>query len=163
MSGLSDLLQRLNTEGWSSRRIEREAERHGYRLSNATVARYLRGAHPPMPATETLQAFADVFRVDVNRLAAAAGQPSIGEPFDLGPESARLTGPQREAVRHVVRVMLDQNEALDTGVEDRAQPDGATRRSDLRLAAYRGTSKLEAMDAAADRAGEESQDPEDYR
>lgn len=112
MSGLSDLLQHLNNEGWSSRRIERETEKHGRRISYATVSRYLNGTHPQNPDSETLQAFADAFGVNVNELRATLGKPGVGEAFDLGPEASRLTGPQREAVRHVVRVMLEQNDAL---------------------------------------------------
>lgn len=124
MSGLSDLLQHLNSEGWSSRRIERETEKHGRKISYATVSRYLNGTHPKNPDPETLEAFAKVFGADVNTLRSALGRPGVGEPFDLGPESARLTGPQREAVRHVVRVMLEQNDAL----ADQPLPDGATTR-----------------------------------
>lgn len=112
MSGLSDLLQRLNTEGWSSRRIERETEKHGRRISYATVSRYLNGTHPQNPDSETLQAFADVFSVDVNELRTALGKPGVGEAFDLGPEASRLTGPQREAIRTTVRLFVEQNDAL---------------------------------------------------
>lgn len=122
MSGLSDLLQHLNTEGWSSRRIERETEKHGHKVSYATASRYLNGTHPRSPDAQTLQALAAAFGVHVNELREALGRPGVGEPFDLGPESARLTGDQREAVRHVVRVMLEQNDA----VPDHPVRDGAT-------------------------------------
>lgn len=125
MSGLSDLLQHLNTEGWSSRRIEREAAKHGHQLSNATAAKYIRGDHPDRPGADTLQAFADVFSTDVDRLRAAAGLPGLGQPFDLGPESSRLTGPQREAIRTTVRLFVEQNDALAS----HALPDGATTRT----------------------------------
>ena len=123
MTGLSDELNRLNTEGWSTREIERVAERHGHKLHYSTVSNYMAGRHAA-PTGRVLEAFAAVFGVSVNSLRASADMPSIGEPFDLGPESARLTGPQREAVRHVVRVMLDQDDQL----ADRAVPNGATTR-----------------------------------
>ena len=129
MTGLSDELNRLNTEGWSNRDIERIANRHGHKLHNSTVSNYLAGRHAA-PTARVLEAFAAVFGVDVNQLRDAAGMPSVGEPLDLGPESGRLTGPQREAIRHVVRVMLEQNDAL----ADRPQPHGSTTRlSDHRL------------------------------
>ena len=122
MSGLSDLLQHLNTEGWSSRRIERETEKHGRKISYATVSRYLNGTHPRNPDAGTLQALADAFGVHVNELRNALGRPGVGEPFDLGEDGARLTGPQREAIRTTVRLFVEQNDAL----ADRSQPDGAT-------------------------------------
>ena len=122
MSGLSDLLQRLNTEGWSSRRIERETEKHGRKISYASVSRYLNGTHPQNPDAATLQALADVFGVHVNELRNALGRPGVGEPFDLGEDGARLTGPQREAIRTTVRLFVEQNDAL----ADRSQPDGST-------------------------------------
>lgn len=124
MSGLSDLLQHLNTEGWSSRRIEREAASHGHQLSNATAAKYIRGDHPDRPGAETLQAFADVFSVSVERLRVAAGLPGLGQPFELGADAARLTGPQREAIRTTVRLFIEANDA----VADRPVRDGATTR-----------------------------------
>lgn len=150
MSGLSDLLQRLNTEHWSSRRIEKEAARHGHQLSNATAAKYLRGVHPDRPNAETLQAFADVFSTSADRLRRAAGLPPQGEPFDLGPDASRLTGPQRELLRTAARLFVEQNDAL----ADRAVRDGATRHLSgprLRLLSDDVPEGLEDMPYAADR------------
>ncbi|MEU2418829.1 helix-turn-helix transcriptional regulator [Brachybacterium paraconglomeratum] len=167
MSGLSDLLQHLNTEGWSSRRIERETEKHGRKISYATVSRYLNGTHPRNPDAGTLQALADAFGVHVNELRNALGRPGVGEPFDLGEDGARLTGPQREAIRTTVRLFVEQNDAL----ADRPQPDGATIR-ELRprpwyeeedVAADTGVRELDVEDAEAAGRGEESQDPDDHR
>lgn len=111
MSGLSDLLNALNSERqWSTRDIERETKKHGRKISYATVSRYLNGTHPPKPSLETLDAFARVFDVEPNLLREAAGQVAAGEPFELGPEAAALTGPQRDAIRHLVRVFLDTNQ-----------------------------------------------------
>ncbi len=123
MSGLSDYLNSLNREGWSLRRIAQEAERHGHTINHTTVRKYVNGTHGT-PSGEALAALAAAFQVDVNDLRRAARRPSVGEPLDLGPESGRLTGPQREAVRHVVRVMLEQNDAL----ADQPVRDGATTR-----------------------------------
>lgn len=121
MSGLSDYLNSLNKEGWSTRRISREAEKHGHTINYSTVSKYLRGSHGE-PQPEMLEALAAAFRVDVNALREAAGRPPVGEPFDLGPESARLTGPQREAIRTITRLFLEQNTAVDRGTV----PHGAT-------------------------------------
>lgn len=167
MSGLSDLLQHLNTEGWSSRRIERETEKHGRKISYATVSRYLNGTHPRNPDAGTLQALADAFGVHVNELRNVLGRPGVGEPFDLGEDGARLTGPQREAIRTTVRLFVEQNDAL----ADRPQPDGATIH-ELRprawyeeddVAADTGVRELDVEDAEAAGRGEESQDPDDHR
>lgn len=131
MSGLSDYLNSLNTDGWSLRRIAQEAERHGHQINYTTVRKYINGTHGT-PSAEALAALAAAFRVSVNDMRAAADRPSVGEPLDLGPESGRLTGPQREAVRHVVRVMLEQNDRM----VDQPQRDGSTTRH---LSALPGT------------------------
>ncbi|QEU11284.1 helix-turn-helix domain-containing protein [Dermabacter vaginalis] len=118
MSGLSELLNALNSEHqWSTRDIEREAEKHGHKISYATASRYLNGTHPSKPSAAILDAFAKVFGVDANLLREAAGQVVTGEPFELGPEAAALTGPQRDAIRHLVRVFLDTNQNHHTTTE----------------------------------------------
>ena len=166
MSGLSDYLQRLNKDSWSLRRISQEAERHGHQVNYTTVRKYLNGEHGA-PSAEVLAALAAAFRVDVNDMRDAASRPGVGEPFQLGAESARLTASQRDAVRHVVRVMLEHGDEL----EDLPQPDGITpgerRRGPsqddfARAADDSGPSLLEADDAQAAARGEESQDPGDW-
>lgn len=125
MSGLSDYLSALNRDrAWSARRIEQEAAKHGHQISYASASRYLNGTHPTNPSPDMLAALAAAFGVDINDLRAAAGHPGIGKPFDLGPEAARLTDAQREAIRHVVRVMLEQNARM----ENPPVTDGATPR-----------------------------------
>lgn len=174
MSGLSDYVNSLNREGWSLRRISQEAEKHGHKIDHTTVRKYVNGTHGT-PSGEALAALAAAFGVDVNALRRAARRPSVGEPLDLGPESGRLTGSQREAIRHVVRVMLEQNDALaDPPVPDGAIPDtgGMKRWSEAReavgtslpaehwkLAASKGPRRMEEADRRAAVAGEESQDP----
>lgn len=129
MSGLSDYLNSLNREGWSTRRISEEAEKHGHKLSNATASRYLSGKHGA-PGQEVIEAFAAVFHAPAAQVREAAGLPGLGQPFELGADAARLTGPQREAIRTTVRLFIEANDA----VADQPQPDGATRQlSDRRL------------------------------
>ena len=156
MSGLSDYVNSLNREGWSLRRISQEAEKHGHKIDHTTVRKYVNGTHGT-PSGEALAALAAAFGVDVNTLRRAARRPSVGEPLDLGPESGRLTGPQREAIRHVVRVMLEQNDAL----ADHPVSDGATTypAEHWKLAASKGPRRMEDQDRRAAAAGEESQDP----
>lgn len=155
MTGLSDELNRLNTEGWSTRDIERIAERHGHKLHYSTVSNYMGGRHAK-PSPRVLDAFAAVFGVDVNQLRNVADLPSTGTHFDLGPDASRLTGPQRDVIRTTVRLFVEQNDAL----ADRPVADGATpTKGDYALAGHTGHSKLERLDAEADRRGEESQDP----
>ena len=126
MSGLSELLNALNSEHqWSTRDIEREAERHGHKISYATASRYLNGTHPSKPSAAILDAFAKVFGVDANLLREAAGQVVTGEPFELGPEAAALTGPQRDAIRHLVRVFLDTNQHHHTTTAQAPRPQQA--------------------------------------
>ena len=162
MSGLSDYLTALNRErNWSARRIEQEAAKHGHQISYASASRYLNGTHPPNPSTEMLAALAAAFGAPLNEIRAAARRPGVGQPFDLGPEASRLTGPQREAIRHVVRVMLEQNDA----VEDPPQRDGATPRLSV-LAGNLSREQREELYRRADQVDLESEphaaaDPED--
>lgn len=178
VSELSRLLNELNRDDWSLRAIERKAADAGHKLSYSTASGYLSGKHP-RPTPEILAAFAAVFRVDVNKLREAAGMPTIsGEPLDLGPESARLNTEQRAAIRHVVRVMLEESGSRgDTAPMN----DEVTRRRESRTvhgtgadpdapplpaeyAAYKptGSSESEHMNRERNTAGEESQDPEGY-
>lgn len=123
MSGLSDYLNSLNRDGWSTRRISEEAEKRGHKLSNASASRYLSGKHGA-PGQDVIEAFAAVFHVDPAKVRDAAGLPGLGQPFELGADAARLTGPQREAIRTTVRLFVEQNDQL----ADRPVADGATTR-----------------------------------
>lgn len=109
MSELSDYLNAHRPDGMSLRHIQKEAERRGHKLNFSTAGRYLAGDHRK-PSEEVLQAFAAVFSVDVNALRELSNLGPTGEPFELGPEAAALTGPQRDAIRHLVRVFLDTNQ-----------------------------------------------------
>lgn len=71
MSQLSDLLNRLNTQALSSRRIAEEAAKHGPSISRGSVARCLNGDHPAKPSNEMLEGLAAVFRIDAELLRAA--------------------------------------------------------------------------------------------
>lgn len=119
MSELSELLRRITPEGWSARRISREArQRGGHTLSHDTVSKYLRGDHA-QPDEATLAAFADALSTNVARLREAAGILTDDHgPFELPAEAARLTRRQREAVMYVVRAMLDPGSKVPDGADE---------------------------------------------
>lgn len=140
MTALSDLLNSLNREKWSSREIENRADKAGQKVSYAAVSRYLAGNHPARPSAQVLAAFAAVFGTDVNRLREAAGQGPVSDRFELPAEADMLDPDERRAVVNLVRVMArrkahhdHQGEAepgpeagsQEHGGEDRS-PDGST-------------------------------------
>lgn len=145
MSGLSDYLNSLNRDGWSTRRISEEAEKRGHKLSNATASRYLSGKHGA-PGQDVIEAFAAVFHVSPSSVRDAAGLPGLGQPFDLGPDASRLTGPQRELLRTAARLFVEQNDAL----ADRAVRDGAMSAPTLKLLSDDAPEGLEGLPYAAD-------------
>ncbi|EPH17584.1 hypothetical protein HMPREF1484_00269 [Dermabacter sp. HFH0086] len=116
MSELSNYLSSLNKDGWSLRRIAAEAKKHGHAIDHTTVRKYINGEHG-VPSAKVLAALADAFSVDVNTLRELSNLGPTGEPFELGPEAAALTGPQRDAIRHLVRVFLDTNQHHHTTTE----------------------------------------------
>lgn len=121
MTALSDLLNSLNREKWSSREIENRADKAGQKVSYAAVSRYLNGNHPAKPSAQVLEAFAAVFGTDVNRLRAAAGQGPVSDRFELPPEADMLDPDERRAVVNLVRVMARRKAEDDaTQAEDQA-------------------------------------------
>lgn len=124
VSKLSELLNEANRMGWSTRQIEHEAQRRGHSITFSTIARYLNGKHGE-PTHQVLHALADTLGVDVNTLRGAAGMPAAGESFILPAEASRLNAEQRNAILHVVRVMLN-------------EPSTAAAQSDHTLAAHTG-------------------------
>lgn len=109
VSKLSELLNQANRNNWSSRDIEREAQKRGHAITFSTISKYLNGKHGE-PTHKVLHALSDTLGVDVNELRGAAGLPAAGESFVLPVEASRLTAEQRNAVLHVVRVMLNDNQ-----------------------------------------------------
>lgn len=116
MSQLSVLLNRLNTQGLSSRRIAEEAAKHGYSISHGSVSRYLNGAHPAKPSNEMIEGLAAAFRIDADLLRAAAGIPQHLGPFELPADAAALNREERAAILQLVRVMVNQKTPQQTDV-----------------------------------------------
>jgi hypothetical protein len=107
MSGLSDLLQSVNSGRLSARAIAREAQERGHTLNHDTAARYLRGDHGK-PDEATLVALSEVMAVPLKRLRTAAGLPDeLTTPYIPPAEASRLTRRQRLAVDEIIRAMLE--------------------------------------------------------
>lgn len=154
MSELSDYLNAHRPGGMSLRDIQREAERRGHKLNFSTAGRYLAGDHRT-PSEEVLKAFAAVFSVNYQTLRNLSELGPTGDPFDLGPEAAALTGPQRDVIRRLVKVFLDDNMA------NRPLPHGTTTptQSDYTLAAHTAPNRGKAL---RDRMNAEQETPEPF-
>lgn len=192
MTALSDLLNRLNVQDWSTREIERRSEKAGLKVSNGAVGKYLNGTHPSEPSDRVLRAFAAVFGTDVNKIRKAAGQAPTADRFELPPEADTLNPDERRAITELVRVMARQKRVGDGDADRAATPmsdaGGTPATEEERLATdfvaskRRQRSKLRPLPdletMAADESGEtelqrldresadrdhESQDPEDWR
>jgi hypothetical protein len=128
MTALSDRLTAANVEAHSARALSRMARERGHSINHDTVARYLRGAHGT-PDEATLIGFADVLRIPLRDLRAAAGLPSeLTAPYVPPVEASRLTRRQRRAVDEIIRSMVEPSRVDATA--------GAT---DLPRAARRGS------------------------
>lgn len=118
MSDLSDRLSRAKDElGYSTRQISAEADKAGYRVSNATAAVYTNGKHGK-PDARTVEALSVVLRVPLDELRELAGLPQQHGKFDLAPEADTLTAPQRAAVNEVIRQLAEANAKAGEGHAD---------------------------------------------
>jgi hypothetical protein len=107
VTALSELLHQHLPKDWNGKRLAEEAEQRGHVLHRATAADYLRGRHARRPDEATLLAFSETLSIPLADIRAAVDLPTIAEPFSLPPEANRLSKPQRDAVRHVISVMLN--------------------------------------------------------
>lgn len=123
---LSRLLNELNHQELSTRQIEAAAEKAGHSLSYATASRYMKGTHPATPSAEVLRALAAVFRVDVNRLREAAGQPPEMTRFELPSEADVLSAEERQAIINLVRVMAREKQDRTHDYQPQGSPPDAT-------------------------------------
>lgn len=118
MSDLSDRLSRAKDElGYSTRQISAEADKAGYRVSNATAAVYTNGKHGK-PDARTVEALSVVLRVPLAELRELAGLPQQHGKFELAPEADTLTAPQRAAVNEVIRQLAEANAKAGEGNAD---------------------------------------------
>jgi transcriptional regulator with XRE-family HTH domain len=109
MTSLSDLLNEHLPDGWTASDVERAAQAKGYAITRQTAWGFLRGRHASRPDEETLLALADVLRVPITKVRAAAGMPAgENEPWVPPIESARLTRRQRSALEDFIRATVDE-------------------------------------------------------
>src|SRR3954467_9900743 len=105
VTALSELLVEHLPDGWSYRRVAREARRLGHGISDATVTAYLGGRHGK-PEDGTLAVLAETLRIPLARLRTVAGLPADpGTPWVPPAESARLDQDQRKVLDALVKVM----------------------------------------------------------
>lgn len=112
MSALSDLLAANLPEGWSARRVAREAEkivkaqpdRLERAISEATATAYLGGRHGE-PKEWVLKAFHVVLDVPLSDLRIAAGLPPDLGQWEPPDESLWLRPDQRRVLEGLIRVM----------------------------------------------------------
>src|SRR4051794_18432929 len=152
VSALSELLVEHLPEGWSYRRVAREARRLGHVISDATVTAYLGGRHGK-PEDATLAVLAETLGIPLARLRIVAGLPADpGTPWVPPAESARLDHDQRKVLDTLVKVMA-RDAVLRAGSAQDAVA-AAVEAPDLALAARPGIPAH-----GPDTTGEESQDP----
>ncbi|MDN5639495.1 MAG: helix-turn-helix domain-containing protein [Actinomycetia bacterium] len=164
MSQLSDALHSANREDLSYREIQRRAERHGERVSTATISSYMTGSHSSTPSPKVLRAFAAAFGVSVETLTSDAGLPAVGSRFELPAEADILDGQERRVVVDLIRTMASMKRAA--APQQRPAPKTTAtihqlhpERDHLDVAAYEGADEAWLRRREADAArGEESQE-----
>src|SRR5919197_1846799 len=121
MTALSDLLVASNKAGLSARAVAPLARERGYTLNHDTAARYLRGDHG-VPDEATLIAFAEILKIPMRDLRAAANLPSeTTTPYVPPPEASRLTRRQRRALDEIIRAMLEPTSARSQQLGERGR------------------------------------------
>lgn len=122
MSDLSDRLSKAKDDlGYSTRQISSEAEKAGYKVSNATAAVYTNGKHGK-PDPKTIEALSVVLRVPLSELRSLAGLPQTFGPFVPEQGAELLTRPQRAAVNEIIRQFAEANTRAGDGSEHSATP-----------------------------------------
>lgn len=160
MSELSArLAQRADELGWSARRVAAEAAEHGFTITHAAVADYLRGRAASRPKEQTLKALATALDLPLSELRTLAGLPAGElEPYEAPPEADRLDDRQRRALNELIRAIAAGQEGRDAApiTDAGGTPAHVT---DLPRAARRSPGDKERRAREARRRGEESQEP----
>lgn len=109
------MLQANLPEGWSYRRVGREARERGFAISDATATAYLGGRHGA-PDDGTIEGFSVVLNIPLRKLRQVAGLvPEPGTPWVPPEESRHLDPEQRRALEHLVKVMARDRKAGEPG------------------------------------------------
>lgn len=118
MTHLSDRLNELNKNNFSTRQLAKLATDRGYPINHATVARYLNGKHPNPPRREALESLAVALGTDLANLERESGLPESRSPFELPAKAATLTDSERAAILHLIDVMVANKQAPVTTLSD---------------------------------------------
>jgi transcriptional regulator with XRE-family HTH domain len=95
------------------------ARRNGADLSHTLISQIINGEYANRaPDQRVLDGLAKALEVPLETVESAAGAPPSYGPFKLPDDAARLTPAQRKAVRHVVQVMIDSNEAGSAALQE---------------------------------------------
>lgn len=105
MSALSERINAANHQGWKSRRIEAEAKKAGFTLSNATAHKILTGTHG-LVTDDSLRALEALFGVDFGELRGLLDLPADAEPWEPPLAAARLTHTQRELLEALIHQLV---------------------------------------------------------
>lgn len=146
MSDLSDRLARAKDElGFSTRQISSEAEKAGYKVSNATAAVYTNGKHGH-PDPRTVEALSVVLRVPLTELRELAGLPVQYGKFEPAPEADSLTRQQRDVVNEVIKMIAAGNQkAGDGDVEATSMNDAGGKPAEVAEELVAGKKRLRAV------------------
>lgn len=123
----------MTEKNLSSRDVEALTDRHGHRVSYSAVAKIRKG-QLASPKRETLGALAVALSIPTRLLEQAADLKELGTPFLLPDYARRLSGPEREAIRNLIRVMAESKD--DTTKEDPNESEPQESREDYGLAAH---------------------------
>lgn len=166
MTHLSDRLNELNKNNFSTRQLAKLATDRGYPINHATVARYLNGKHPNPPRREALESLAVALGTDLANLERESGLPESRSPFELPAKAATLTDSERAAILHLIDVMVANKQAPAVslsdvpsfgGPVDTADPDFHPERAGYDLAADHTGDEARARIDFLENLGEDSQ------
>jgi len=160
MSTFSDLLREHMPDGWTGRRLAREAQKRGFDLSPATVNNYLKDGHG-VPTEPVIEALAKTLpKVTETQLRRAAGVQE-GEPGPYVPPavSARLSRRQRIAITELILSITESVVPLEDDNVRALHPPKQPVDVDAQAARTAPSFAAERSQADTDQLGEDSQDP----
>ena len=168
MNTLPNLIRAaMDENGLTYREVATAANRQGHQITHSRVYDYATGKTKTYKR-EVLEAIAVGARIPLDSLLRASGLPRESEPFVLPADATLLTPEEREAVRGVVKTMIQTRKQVmgnaehPTPIVDDTDEPLPTQAEVLDMAAYRP-----AEDESDDRErrwadhGEESQDHDD--
>lgn len=103
MTTVGDLVkQAMDDQGRSTREVDRLTEQAGHRIAYSAISRIRSGRQDPN--REQMKVLSKVLNIPLKRLEEAAG---LGGRFILPAYADRLSTAEREAIRHIIQVMVE--------------------------------------------------------